>query len=121
MGYHLISEFIHYVSDTPLSKGRNLGAGTLSYYGMDSTYASTSSIIRRIFELEKLRNFNQKFGQIGILGKNNMNNRINEFNEYRTKMNDRILSLDNLGIKRFLIWIQKRMKMGYWIKKQKNY
>jgi len=46
---------IHYVSDTPLSKGKNLGAGTLSYYGMDSTYASTSAIIRRIFSLEKSR------------------------------------------------------------------
>lgn len=46
---------LHYVSDTPLSKGKNLGAGTLSYYGMDSTYASTSAIIRRIFSLEKLR------------------------------------------------------------------
>ncbi len=46
---------LHYVSDTPLSKGKNLGAGTLSYYGMDSTYASTSAIIRRIFSLEKSR------------------------------------------------------------------
>ena len=46
---------LHYVSDTPLSKGKNLGAGTLSYYGMDSTYATTSAIIRRIFSLEKSR------------------------------------------------------------------
>ncbi|PKN86081.1 MAG: hypothetical protein CVU46_08940 [Chloroflexi bacterium HGW-Chloroflexi-8] len=43
---------IHYVSDTPLSKGRNLGAGTLSYFGMDSTYAASSAIIHRIFKLE---------------------------------------------------------------------
>lgn len=43
---------IHYASDTPLSKGKNLGAGTLSYFGMDSTYASTSAILRRIFKLE---------------------------------------------------------------------
>ncbi len=43
---------IHYASDTPLSKGKNLGAGTLSYFGMDSTYASTSAILRRIFQLE---------------------------------------------------------------------
>ena len=29
--------FMHYVSDTPMSKGKNLGAGTMSYFGMDST------------------------------------------------------------------------------------
>jgi hypothetical protein len=46
---------IHYASDTPLSKGRNLGAGNLSYYGMDSTYAATLAILRRIFELERER------------------------------------------------------------------
>jgi len=47
--------FIHYSSDTPLSKGRNLGAGSLSYYGMDSTYAATLAILRRIFTLEARR------------------------------------------------------------------
>lgn len=46
---------IHYVSDTPIGKGTNLGAGSLSYYGMDSTYASSVAILRRIFELEKVR------------------------------------------------------------------
>ena len=46
---------LHYVSDTPLSKGKNLGAGTLSYFGMDSTYATTVAILRRIFKLEKKR------------------------------------------------------------------
>jgi hypothetical protein len=46
---------IHYVSDNPMGKGKNLGAGSLSYYGMDSTYASSIAILRRIFELEKLR------------------------------------------------------------------
>jgi len=46
---------IHYVSDTPLGKGRNLGAGSLSYYGMDSTYAASVSILRRIIQLEKER------------------------------------------------------------------
>lgn len=46
---------IHYASDTPLSKGRNLGAGSLSYYGMDSTYGATIAILRRIFELERGR------------------------------------------------------------------
>ena len=46
---------VHYASDTPLSKGTNLGAGSLSYYGMDLTYAVTLAIIRRIFHLEQIR------------------------------------------------------------------
>ena len=41
---------IHYVSDTPLSKGRNLGTSSLSYYGMDSTYAASVAVLRRIFD-----------------------------------------------------------------------
>ncbi len=43
---------IHYASDTPLGKGRNLGAGSLSYFGMDATYASALAVLRRIFKLE---------------------------------------------------------------------
>jgi hypothetical protein len=46
---------IHYVSDTPLGKGKNLGAGNLSYYGMDSTYASSLAVLQRIFKMEKAR------------------------------------------------------------------
>jgi hypothetical protein len=46
---------IHYVSDNPMGKGKNLGAGSLSYYGMDSTYAASVAIVRRIFQLEKAR------------------------------------------------------------------
>jgi len=46
---------LHYVSDTPLSKGKNLGAGTLSYFGIDSTYAATIAILRRIFQQERAR------------------------------------------------------------------
>jgi hypothetical protein len=46
---------IHYASDTPLSKGKNLGAGTLSYFGMDPTYAASLAIWRRIFDLEMAR------------------------------------------------------------------
>ena len=46
---------VHYASDTPLSKGANLGAGSLSYYGIDSTYAVTLAIIKRIFHLEQIR------------------------------------------------------------------
>ncbi len=46
---------LHYVSDTPLSKGKNLGAGTLSYFGMDSTYACSIAVMKRIFEVEQQR------------------------------------------------------------------
>lgn len=46
---------LHYASDRPLSKGKNLGAGTLSYYGMDPTYACSVAIICRIIKLEKNR------------------------------------------------------------------
>jgi hypothetical protein len=46
---------IHYASDTPLGKGRNLGAQRLSYYGVDSTYAATVAILRRILALETER------------------------------------------------------------------
>ncbi len=46
---------IHYASDTPLSKGKNLGAGSLSYYGMDPTYASAIAILRRLLEREAER------------------------------------------------------------------
>lgn len=46
---------LHYVSDTPLSKGKNLGAGALSYFGMDSTYATTAAILRRILQKERER------------------------------------------------------------------
>jgi hypothetical protein len=46
---------LHYASDTPLSRGNNLGARTLSYFGMDSTYASAVAILRRIFSRELAR------------------------------------------------------------------
>ncbi len=44
---------LHYASDKPLSKGKNLGAASLSYFGMDPTYATTLPILRRIFEMEQ--------------------------------------------------------------------
>jgi hypothetical protein len=46
---------LHYASDTPLTKARNLGAGSLSYFGMDSAYAVSLAILRRIFSLEQKR------------------------------------------------------------------
>lgn len=41
---------IHYASDTPYTRAQTLGARGLSFYGMDSTYASTIAILRRVFE-----------------------------------------------------------------------
>ena len=43
---------IHYASDTPYTQARTLGAQGLSYYGLDSTYASSLAIFRRILRLE---------------------------------------------------------------------
>ena len=43
---------IHYASDTPYTQARTLGARGLSYYGMDSTYASSIAIARRILSIE---------------------------------------------------------------------
>lgn len=43
---------LHYASDKPLSKGKNLGAGSLSYRGMDPTYASALAILHRIIGQE---------------------------------------------------------------------
>jgi hypothetical protein len=39
-------------SDTPYTQARTLGARGLSYYGMDSTYASSLAILRRVLRLE---------------------------------------------------------------------
>ncbi|CAN5584755.1 hypothetical protein BH23CHL2_BH23CHL2_10980 [soil metagenome] len=42
---------IHYASDTPYTRAQTLGARGLSYYGMDSTYAATLAIVRRILDV----------------------------------------------------------------------
>lgn len=55
---HLDLGIIHYASDTPYTRAHTLGARGLSFYGMDSTYASTIAIMRRIFDLESRRNGN---------------------------------------------------------------
>jgi hypothetical protein len=49
---------LHYASDTPFSKGRNLGSSNLSYFGMDPTYATMVAILRAILadEIEHLQN-----------------------------------------------------------------
>jgi hypothetical protein len=45
---------IHYASDTPYTQARTLGARGLSYYGLDSTYASSLAILRRILAQENV-------------------------------------------------------------------
>lgn len=49
--------FLHYASDTPRSKGRTLGEGSLSYLGAEPTYATAIATLRRIVkqEIERLR------------------------------------------------------------------
>lgn len=49
--------FLHYVSDTPMTKGKNLGVGSLSYAGVDPTYAAAIAVLRRVIgeELRRLR------------------------------------------------------------------
>lgn len=47
---------IHYASDTPYTRAQTLGARGLSYHGMDSTYASTIAILRRVFQQAKVAN-----------------------------------------------------------------
>jgi hypothetical protein len=47
--------FLHYASDMPMKKGHNLGAGSLAYIGVESTYATAITILRRIFQCESAR------------------------------------------------------------------
>jgi hypothetical protein len=54
---------IHYASDTPYTQARTLGARGLSYYGMDSTYASSLAIMRRILRLEGVLGFDTDRGR----------------------------------------------------------
>jgi hypothetical protein len=54
---------IHYASDTPYTQARTLGARGLSYYGMDSTYASSLAIMRRILRLEGVLGFDSDRGR----------------------------------------------------------
>jgi hypothetical protein len=43
---------LHYASDTPFSKGKNLGSQNLSYFGMDPTYACMTAVLRHILTEE---------------------------------------------------------------------
>jgi hypothetical protein len=59
---------IHYASDTPYTQARTLGARGLSYYGMDSTYASSLAILRRILSLEGVLGETARAGAAGTVG-----------------------------------------------------
>jgi hypothetical protein len=43
---------LHYASDTPYSRRQSLLSKSLSWFGVESTYACALAIVRRIFELE---------------------------------------------------------------------
>jgi len=47
--------FLHYASDTPYSRRQSLLSKSLSYFGVDATYACAIAIVRRIFEQEVAR------------------------------------------------------------------
>jgi hypothetical protein len=46
---------LHYASDTPYSRRQSLLSKSLSYFGVDATYACSTAILRRIFEIELAR------------------------------------------------------------------
>lgn len=46
---------LHYASDTPYSRRQSLLSKSLSYFGMESTYACAIAVCRRIIENELLR------------------------------------------------------------------
>lgn len=46
---------VHYASDTPYSRRQSLLSKSLSYFGVDSTYACAIAIVRRVLELEVAR------------------------------------------------------------------
>ncbi len=46
---------LHYASDTPYSRRQSLLSKSLSFFGVDSTYACAIAIVRRIIELECAR------------------------------------------------------------------
>jgi len=47
--------FVHYASDTPYSRRQSLLSKSLSYFGVDSTYACAITIVRRILAMEMER------------------------------------------------------------------
>ena len=46
---------IHYASDTPISRRQTLLSKSMSYFGVDATYATSIAVMRRILEQEARR------------------------------------------------------------------
>lgn len=46
---------IHYASDTPISRRQTLLSKSLSYFGVDATYATSIAVLRRILNQESAR------------------------------------------------------------------
>ncbi|MEA3337448.1 MAG: hypothetical protein U9R25_16230 [Chloroflexota bacterium] len=46
---------LHYASDTPYSRRQHLLSKSMSFFGVDGTYASSIAIVRRIFQAELAR------------------------------------------------------------------
>jgi hypothetical protein len=46
---------VHYASDTPYSRRQSLLSKSLSFFGVDATYACAIAIVRRVIELEIAR------------------------------------------------------------------
>ncbi|MGQ9839537.1 MAG: DUF6909 family protein [Anaerolineae bacterium] len=46
---------LHYASDTPYSRRQSLLSKSLSYFGVDATYACSVAILRRILQMESAR------------------------------------------------------------------
>jgi hypothetical protein len=55
LGQSLDIGIVHYASDTPYSRRQSLLSKSLSYFGVDSTYACAIAIVRRILEAEVAR------------------------------------------------------------------
>jgi hypothetical protein len=43
---------VHYASDTPISRRQTLLSKSLSYFGMDATYAASVAVLRRVLSQE---------------------------------------------------------------------
>ncbi|MCC6168150.1 MAG: hypothetical protein IT329_13065 [Caldilineaceae bacterium] len=46
---------IHYASDTPISRRQTLLSKSLSYFGVDATYAASIAVLRRVLKQEAVR------------------------------------------------------------------
>jgi len=46
---------VHYASDTPYTRARTLGGRSLSFEGIDATYAASVAIVRRVLACEQAR------------------------------------------------------------------